>query len=241
MTNRRPRPHPSPERALNLPGTGPAPSGPTSTRTKRRPDGHGDGARHHHGRRRGRRGRSPRTTSDGNAEHEVIAESSAPIEWQVHETANFRIFHCDPALAQQAAAVAESVRTAQAKRWSSPAARPTWSPRCDLYLYPNPRSYAEATGQPEISPGISTMANNGIRVLSRRMNLRADNPLLLTATLPHEVTHIVLADVFVVQQIPRWADEGIAVLAEPATEQHHREADLRNRSKPVGSSRSDNS
>jgi hypothetical protein len=71
------------------------------------------------------------------------------------------------------------------------------------------------------------MTNDGVRVLSRRMNLRADNPLLLTSTLPHEVTHIVLADLFVVQQIPRWADEGIAVLAEPLAEQRNREAELR--------------
>ena len=155
------------------------------------------------------------------------AGSSTPIEWQVHQTANFRIFHCNSALAQQVAEVAESVRTAQAKRWGSPAIHSAWTPRCDLYLYPNPQSYAQATGQPETSPGISTMTNNGVRVLSRRMNLRADNPLLMTMTLPHEVTHIVLADLFVVQQIPRWADEGIAVLAEPVAEQHHREADLR--------------
>jgi hypothetical protein len=155
------------------------------------------------------------------------AASHSTIEWQVQQTANFRIFHCDPALAQRAAEIAESVRTTQAKRWGSPATHSGWTPRCDLYLYPNSRSYAQETGQPEISPGISTMTNNGVRVLSRRMNLRADNALLLTSTLPHEVTHIVLSDLFVVHQIPRWADEGIAVLAEPLAEQRNREAELR--------------
>jgi hypothetical protein len=44
--------------------------------------------------------------------------------------------------------------------------------------------------------------------------------------LPHEVTHVVLADLFTVQQIPRWADEGIAVLAEPNAEQNLRAAEL---------------
>ncbi len=105
---------------------------------------------------------------------------NAPIEWQILETGNFRIFHRDPELARRAADVAESVRTAQAKRWASPATRSSWSPRCDLYLYPTSQSYAQGTGQPEVSPGISTMSNNGVRVLSRRMNLRADNPLFLT-------------------------------------------------------------
>jgi hypothetical protein len=158
---------------------------------------------------------------DGNG-----AAAPAAIAWQVHETPNFRIYHCDPSLAQRAAEVAESVRAAQAKRWASPVARASWSPRCDLYLYPNSRDYARETGQPENSPGISTIANNGIRVLSRRMNLRADYPQMLTTILPHEVTHIVLADLFVARQIPRWADEGLAVLAEPLREQHLRAAEL---------------
>ncbi len=149
------------------------------------------------------------------------------IAWQVHETANFRIFHRDPELAERVAAIAEATRSAQGKRWGSPGAGSAWSPRCELYLFPDRRSYADATGQPENSPGISSMANDGTRVLSRRMNLRADNPRLLTATLPHEVTHIVLADLFVTRMIPRWADEGLAVLAEPAAEQHRRQADLK--------------
>lgn len=149
------------------------------------------------------------------------------IAWQVHETANFRIFHRDPELAERVAATAEAARSAQVKRWGSPAAGSAWSPRCELYLFPDRRSYAESTGQPENSPGISSMSNDGARVLSRRMNLRADNPRLLTATLPHEVTHIVLADLFVTRMIPRWADEGLAVLAEPASEQHRRQADLK--------------
>ena len=70
------------------------------------------------------------------------------------------------------------------------------------------------------------MMCNGNRVVARRINLRADHPQLLTAILPHEVTHVVLADLFTVQQIPRWADEGIAVLAEPHAEQQLRAAEL---------------
>jgi hypothetical protein len=153
--------------------------------------------------------------------------SSAFTSWQVRESPSFRIFHSDPELADRAAEVAESVRTAQANRWGSTATRAPWSPRCDLYLYPTARSYAESTGQPEMSPGHSTMSSNGVRVLVRRMNLRADNPLLLTTTLPHEVTHVVLADLFVAKTIPRWADEGLAVLAEPVNELRLRQSDLK--------------
>src|SRR5262249_7053539 len=37
---------------------------------------------------------------------------------------------------------------------------------------------------------------------------------MLTAVLPHEVTHTVLAGQFGDRRIPRWADEGMAVLGE---------------------------
>jgi hypothetical protein len=38
---------------------------------------------------------------------------------------------------------------------------------------------------------------------------------MLTATLPHETTHVVLAGQFGDHYVPRWADEGMAVLTEP--------------------------
>jgi hypothetical protein len=45
--------------------------------------------------------------------------------------------------------------------------------------------------------------------------LRRDGNDLVHAILPHEITHIVLADRFSARPMPRWADEGIAVLTEP--------------------------
>jgi hypothetical protein len=114
----------------------------------------------------------------------------------------------------------------------SPAA--AWSPRCDIYLYSSATLFAQMTGQPEDSPGFSTMGLSGNRIIARRVNLRADHPNLVTAVLPHEVTHVVLADLFPTQQIPRWADEGMAVLAEPPSEQQLRASDL---SAPLASGR----
>jgi hypothetical protein len=147
-------------------------------------------------------------------------------DWQVRETANFRIFHHNAHLAGEAAETAEQVRAAQIKKWQSPLAGRPWSPRCELYLYPDGKLFAQATHQPESSPGFSTMISDGNRVITRRMSLRADHPGLLRSIVPHEVTHVVLADLFTNQQIPRWADEGLAVLAEPRAEQQRRWAEL---------------
>jgi hypothetical protein len=153
-----------------------------------------------------------------------VSENATP--WEVLETPNFRIFHHNATLAESAGQVAESVRIVQAKRWKSPALQRPWTPPCELYLYPTGKALALETKQPESSPGFSTMMCNGNRVVARRTNLRADHPRVLTAILPHEVTHVVLADLFTTQQIPRWADEGMAVLAEPRAEQQVRADEL---------------
>src|SRR2546423_9176713 len=39
---------------------------------------------------------------------------------------------------------------------------------------------------------------------------------MMEAVLPHETTHVVLAGMFGNHDVPRWADEGIAVLTEPS-------------------------
>ncbi len=152
--------------------------------------------------------------------------SIKPSGWQIHETASFRIHHHDPELAEKAAGIAEAARESQIKRWTAAMPRAAWVPKCEVYLYPDARTFSQMTGQPEDSPGFSTMGMNGGKIIARRVNLRVDHPNMLTAILPHEITHVMLADLFPHQQIPRWADEGMAVLSEPASEQHLRATDL---------------
>jgi hypothetical protein len=156
-----------------------------------------------------------------------LGQAGAPIgNWKVWDTPNFRILHTDDALAEQVARVAENARELQRKRWMETPEPEAWSPRCDIYIYPDATLFSQATGQEPSSPGFSTMGMNAGRIIARRINLRADHENLLPTILPHEITHVVLADLFSDQQIPRWADEGMAVLAEPASEQALRAADL---------------
>jgi hypothetical protein len=144
----------------------------------------------------------------------------------VVESPNFRVFHTDLQLAGQAAEAAESTRTLQARRWGSPALQRPWAPRCEIYLFPTAKAFAQATKQSENAPGFSSIESSGGRITVRRTFLHADHPHLLTAILPHEITHVVVADLFAKEQIPFWADEGIAVLAEPEANQTLRAADL---------------
>jgi tetratricopeptide (TPR) repeat protein len=133
----------------------------------------------------------------------------------ITETANFRIFHTQPrAFAERLARTAEMTRLTMGRKWFGEVL-PTWSPRCDIHLHATQQDYARATGAGAESPGHSTFSLDGGRVVSRRIDLRCDDTHLETGTLPHEATHVVLAGRFGRHDIPRWADEGMAVLSEP--------------------------
>jgi hypothetical protein len=147
--------------------------------------------------------------------------------WLVSETGNFRIFHKqDEPFAEKVAQVAERTRSEMARKWfgNEPAA---WSPRCELIVYPTGQEYSQATGVPSASPGHSRIHSdetNAARVLARWMHMRLDTPAMLETVLPHEATHVVIAGQFGSFPVPRWADEGIAVLTEPETKiQQHRQ------------------
>jgi hypothetical protein len=138
--------------------------------------------------------------------------------WQVAETSHFRVYHQQPReLAEKTARIAEQTRQAMSRKWFGHDGG-DWQPRCDLYLHSTGNEYSRITGVPASSPGhsrIETDPSTG-RVVSRRMDLRCDNPTMLEAVLPHETTHVVLAGQLGSQPVPRWVDEGIAVLSEPA-------------------------
>jgi hypothetical protein len=138
------------------------------------------------------------------------------------ETETFRLFHADAVLADRIARQAERARSDLLRYWTGSEPSLPWTPRCDLYVYPDATIFSRVTGQPADSPGFSTMGLSGGRVVARRINVRADHESLVNAVVPHEVAHVVLADLFPTQQIPRWADEGIAVLAEPSETQASR-------------------
>jgi len=109
---------------------------------------------------------------------------------------------------------AETARTAAFERWSG-STRGEWKPGCNVYLYATAADYAKATGQSAASPGHATYKAEGGAVTARRLDLRADEPNLLAGLVPHETTHLVLGDLFADAPLPRWADEGMAVLSEP--------------------------
>lgn len=135
--------------------------------------------------------------------------------WAVAETTNYRVFHKQlTETAEQVAQAAEHTRTAMYRKWTG-AVPEDWTPRCDVYLHSTAQDYSRATGVPANSPGHSTIRSEAGRVTGRRIDLHVDDAGMLLAVLPHEATHVVLAGQFGEHAVPRWADEGVAVLTEP--------------------------
>jgi hypothetical protein len=135
--------------------------------------------------------------------------------WAVAESPNFRVHHVQKRdLAEQVARAAEAARAAAFERWSGPP-RGDWKPGCNVYLYATAADYAKATNKSASSPGHATYKAEGGAVTARRLDVRADEPNLLAGVVPHEATHLVLGDLFAEVPLPRWADEGMAVLSEP--------------------------
>src|SRR5207248_8894973 len=145
-----------------------------------------------------------------------VHHGEQPINgWSVSETANFRVFHRNMAqLAEQAARIAESTRWRMQQKWFG-AVGDNWRVKCDIFLYPTAQDYSRATGQAPQSPGHSSFDSPCGPGLYRKIDLRCDDPNLLGAVLPHETTHTVLVGNFGERFVPRWADEGMAVLTEP--------------------------
>lgn len=137
------------------------------------------------------------------------------VRWETLWTANFRVLHRDIEAGRRLARAAERIREDLLRQWTGEEYPLPWTRRADLYLFASfDELNAMTGGQPKA--GSSLVQPSKLyrgRILSRRVNLAGDDPELLTSTLPHELTHVVLGDLLG-GSIPLWANEGAASAAE---------------------------
>ena len=122
----------------------------------------------------------------------------------VHRTANFRVEAADPDTAKLIAEKAEHHRAALATRWFGK----------DLPAWPKPATVRANVGLHAPGGGSWFTFDRGAVAT---VDMALDGPLdvILSGVLPHELTHGVLTTHFG-RPVPRWADEGLAILAEAA-------------------------
>lgn len=140
-------------------------------------------------------------------------------------TTNFQVCCCGTDVdSEQVARSCEQLRSQLRRVWCASEHDASWTPRCQVVVHSSVSSYARQLGPGcERTSGCASLELDGGRVVLRRIDLRADARGWLTESLPHELTHVVLADRFSEKRIPRWADEGIAILSEPVAKQQLRE------------------
>jgi hypothetical protein len=118
------------------------------------------------------------------------------------QTANFRVEAPTPEVAKQIAKASEKFRKELALAWLSEE-MPRWPEPCQLIVT---LTMDDACGSTSF-----TFSDRGL--LSQKMEIRGPLGRLLISILPHEIAHTVFAYHFG-KPVPRWADEGGAVLSE---------------------------
>ncbi len=148
------------------------------------------------------------------------ASPSGPAEavsWHITETDNFRVLNygtrpLDRAIGQSC----ERLRTRLAVQLLGKVSG-SWKPKCDVVLHPSDASYDREVG----AGGNSTIASALVdrlqsKISLRRIDVRSTRVDWQQTSLAHELTHVVLADRFEFDVLPRWLDEGIAIMADSA-------------------------
>jgi len=115
---------------------------------------------------------------------------------------NFTCNYSDQAFAQQVVDVAEHERDVQAMQWLGKTL-PPWYVKCEI----NVRLRNHSGG------GSTSMDFDRGSVGNWHMLVTGTKGAILNNVIPHEVTHTITASHFK-RKVPRWADEGMAALAE---------------------------
>ncbi len=130
--------------------------------------------------------------------------------------------------ADRVARMCARLRPALQQRWlpRQKALLPRWDPPCEVEVHADEGAYLRRVGwHAALTRGACRVEVQSRRIVGRRIDLVADPATGKLTALTHELTHVVLADQFAMRRLPRWVDEGIALLADdPGKKRLHLEA-----------------
>lgn len=147
--------------------------------------------------------------------------------WHRLESANFEIWARGERAARELAENSERELVRVRKLWPAAEGTDSWKPKCILVLHSSLAEYQHAIANPrDRSVGMATFVVRRGEISNRRIDLRSDAADWLSGALPHELTHLVLADSFRAYPLPTWIDEGLAVLSECPHKRARRKVEL---------------
>ncbi len=121
-------------------------------------------------------------------------------------TTNFIIITDDKNIAKQCAQVAEQQYEIISLKLTGKCPEPQ-RPRCIIYVYPDVID----------KPSHTQTTVDGNKVTKQEIYIYGKWPKILKTSIPHEVSHVVLSTYLGYHPV-RWADEGLAMLAEDEAE-----------------------
>ena len=137
-----------------------------------------------------------------------------PDVWKHRRAKHFDVYARNDLVAERVAEAAE-FHFSGLRDWLGIAATDAWEPRCELRVHATTQDLHEATQTVGVTRALTQIRVQGERVLLRRTYLCQDDPWLLSSALPHELTHILLADAYRGGALPLAIDEGLALQSEP--------------------------
>lgn len=149
---------------------------------------------------------APATVNNSQGVRKQVAGPTQEASPTPDRSAHFVVEAPTPQIAERVARTAERYLKEQALEWLG-RELPAWPEPCPIRV----RILSSGFG------GATTFEYANGKVRRQHMSLEGSLDRLLQAGLPHEVTHILLAH-FQGSPVPRWADEGAAILSEDAVE-----------------------
>lgn len=144
-----------------------------------------------------------------------IWAKSAAGPWQKLQTDRFRIHHRNGEVAERvAAALRFHFDRIAALLGRAPAEIP-WGKRADVYLHADADAFRESSGQRGNVQACSIIRRRGDTVEAIEIHAAQTDPLLLSTSLAHELTHLMVAAVIHHRSLAGALAEGIALHAEP--------------------------
>jgi tetratricopeptide (TPR) repeat protein len=137
-----------------------------------------------------------------------------PDVWKQRRTEHFDVYARNDLVADRVGEAAE-FHFASLSAWLGRPADSPWEPRCEIRIFETTEALQRDTKGGGATRALTRTRVQGDRVLSRTISLCQDDPWLLSSTLPHELTHLLLADLCRTGKLPPALDEGLASQAEP--------------------------
>ncbi|MEW6251719.1 MAG: tetratricopeptide repeat protein [Planctomycetota bacterium] len=137
-----------------------------------------------------------------------------PEGWKHRQTPHFDVYARNDLVAARVAEAAEH-HCAGITAWLGAAPPETWRPRCELRVHATRDELHAATGTSGITFAVSRTRVQGATVLLRKLDVFQTDPWLLSSTLPHELTHLILAAWPTRLALPLAVEEGLSLQAEP--------------------------